>query len=128
MGSYVTFKDAASMGLQVGDDIDALALNAIPYLFSGSAMGNQAYFSLAPGSPTLLGADGLPGTADDLSAADIFYTDFTGGSALVYSADSLGLLFEDDLDALETNAVPEPVSMLLLAAGGIIFAVGRRRP
>ena len=53
VGVSDVFKSYTTMDLEEGDDIDALALNAIPYLFDGMDAGNRAYFSLAPGSPSL---------------------------------------------------------------------------
>jgi len=110
-GVFGVFQPFQSMGLLADDDLDALALN------TGVAGLPRAYFSLAPGSPSLAiwGA----------SAADVFYTAFGGASVVAYPAVSLGLLFDDNVDALETNAwVPEPSAVLLLIAA---VAFVRRR-
>lgn len=105
-GALEVFRDATTMGLTEGDDIDALAL------FMGlPGIPAQAYFSLAPGSPS-----GLPG--------DVFYTQFDGHS-IQYSAASLGLLDTDNVDSLETTNLPEPMTLTLL--GLIASLAGRRR-
>jgi hypothetical protein len=97
----------------VFDDIDALALADITVedpdngVFIPKPDGlldpgfDEALFSLAPGSATLAGNDGVFGTADDLSAADVFYTDFTGSFSLWTDSGSLGLRFQDNLNALD---------------------------
>ena len=92
------------MGLLEGDDLDALAL----FNPTGELGDAHAYFSLAPGSPTL--------TSWGASPADVFYTDFSGASSsyVVFTAADLGLLPTDNVDALETNAVPEPGTLLLM--------------
>lgn len=113
------FKSAATMGLEEDDNIDALALNAIPYIFGEQNPVSRAYYSLTPGSPSL--------TAWNASPADIFYTEFDGTSVLAYSANSLGLMPGDNVDALETNALPEPASLALLAAGLALYIPRRRR-
>lgn len=102
---------STAAGLGPGDDIDALALE----ILGGGA---EAYFSLAPGSPTL--------AAMGASPADVFYTPLTGAPPIVaYAAVTLGLDPADNLDALETNAIPEPTTILLLALAGL--GVLRRR-
>jgi hypothetical protein len=117
------FAGHAQIGLDANDDIDALALLDLNYDGAANA-GDKALFSLAPGSPSLAGPDGIFGNADDYSAADLFYTDFTNSSARLYTADSLGLLPADNVDALEVQ-IPEPATLGLLLIGGI--AVARRR-
>ncbi len=72
-----------------------------------------AMFSLASRSPSL-GQFGL-------STADLFITDFDGTFTFAISAESLGLKFFDDLDALDnlvvrTIPIPEPGSLFVLAA------------
>ena len=112
-GSFFVLKDGElDIGLQNGDDIDGLAL-----LILGDV--HRAYFSLSKPSPSLDGPDGQPGTADDLSAADVFYTEFDGSYQRAYDALSLGLRLTDNVDALASSAVspiPEPASVVTLGA------------
>lgn len=115
-GPLGVFALAGQMGLLVQDDLDALALLDL----NGDGIANPgmdlALFSLAPGSPTLLGAGASP--------ADLFLTSFTGLSNLRYPAISLGLLPEDNVDALEVQ-IPEPATLALLLLGGLVML--RRR-
>ena len=98
------FAPAPSLGLNPqADELDALAVwdsGAIGMVDPGLDI---ALFSLAPGSMYLDGPDGIPGTADDLSPADIFVTDFTGFNLLYMSANALGMLFTDNIDALDVE-------------------------
>ncbi|MCE9552372.1 MAG: matrixin family metalloprotease [Planctomycetes bacterium] len=125
----------------IGDDIDALivsdqTLNQFPPIVEATPNGalnpgiDTALFSLAPGSPTL--SIFSPGLGRTYSAADVFLTSF-GGSFVVYaSAESLGLLPTDNIDALdirigvlppalgsfaEAEAVPEPSTFVLAILG-----------
>jgi hypothetical protein len=106
-----------SMGLLETDDIDALALN-----FSAETGGPRAYYSLSRGSDTV----GLLGA----SPADVFLTDFsgTGSSLVIYEAADLGLAAEDNVDALETNAIPEPAGIWLVLGGLVPVVFRRSRP
>ncbi len=92
------FLSASQLGLDSGgDDIDALALEIIG--------GNiELYFSLTPNSASGLGAD-------------IYYSNAQGWNTVAFPASVLGLLGMDNVDALETNAVPEPVTILLIMLG-----------
>lgn len=118
-GGLSVFASAQDMGLFADqDDIDALVLldvNADGVLGAG----DRALFSLTPGSKTL----------DDngYSAGDIFATDFDNGHFVLYEAEDLGLLETDNVDALEVQLVPEPGTLVLLAAGGAFLASRRRR-
>ncbi len=96
------YAPASDLGLQSGDDIDALCIadsgTGAPRF---DAVTDTVYFSLAPGSPTLasLGA----------SAADVL----RAGPQLVYEAGDLGLRGADDLDAMKCftaqgGATPTP--------------------
>jgi hypothetical protein len=146
------FADHALLGLQAGDDIDALALDRL---------GSPTLGTLTPGNhlrPRFLkngvfdldldvfsGIDPFngAGAADlalfsldrdspslnllGLSPADIFITDFDGTFALYASAESLGLNhFGDNIDGLDARPVPEP-SCVLLLLGAFGAAVGSRR-
>ena len=106
---------APDLGLTEEDNIDALALDFGFEVEANKGDGRpEALFSLAPGSPTLLGPDGAPFTADDLSPADIFYTDFSGAFDIAGPTGLLGkfpgnLNFAFDLTArnLGLNFFPE---------------------
>ncbi len=105
------FAPAPLMGLTMIDDVDALAVwdYANPLVADGQI--DYALFSLAPGSPSLVGPDGAWGTADDYSAADIFVTDFSGVNALYMTAQTLGMQFMDNIDALDVEAWEGPQSV-----------------
>ena len=135
----------------VGDELDALVVSdispsqfppffvATPNSFLDPGL-DTALFSLAPGSPTL--SIFSPGLGRVFSAADIFLTSF-GGSFVVYaSAESLGLLPTDNIDALDirigvlppelglfVEEVPEPSTLILglLALFPLVSVVWRRR-
>jgi hypothetical protein len=89
----IIWASAAALGLQAGDDIDALCIKegmpAADYYRPGV---DQVWLSLAPGSPTL-------GAPNNWSAADILQA----GPPLtrVVTAGALGLNASDDLDALK---------------------------
>jgi hypothetical protein len=98
---FVLFSVPGQMGLAGNNNLDALVLwdrMAAGAVDPGS---DYALFSLAPGSPALNGPDGIAGTADDFSAADLFVTDFTGVFCLYTRANQLGLLFQDNVDGLD---------------------------
>lgn len=97
-----------TMGLTPADDIDALAVWNFASPFVADPGLDVAIFSLRPGSPYLAGPDGVPGTADDYSAADIFVTRFMGASTLYVSHVQLGLLFSDNVDGLDVEAFLRP--------------------
>jgi hypothetical protein len=126
-----------------GDVIDALVLSDVlvvnpadgTILLTPDGIMTPGYdsvlFSLAPGSPTL--------TALGLSPADVFISYFDasqlfdfdlgfGGSFGVFASHSaLGLLFEDNIDALDIRpSVPEP-STFLIAIFALAVGIGRRR-
>ncbi len=128
-GDVEEFATYTMLGLQQADDIDALALNLAIDYSNGDVLGGAMYFSLAPGSPTL---------GSTLSPADIFMLTFayddgndilnpTSGPFVRYPHFTLGLLFEDNVDALETNAyVPEPATLALIGLSGLV-ALRRRK-
>ena len=117
-GAAAVFAPAGSMGLTAADDLDALALLDLgtPGLLDPGV--DLALFSLAPGSPTLAGMGASP--------ADIFMTTFAGVSWVHYPAGALGLLPEDNVNALEVQ-VPEPTCLALLLVTGAGLAIRRRR-
>lgn len=88
--------------------------------------GDELLFSLAGCSPTLLGADGAPGVAgvdddgngtaddctetglgDDLSPATVFLSSLDGSFGPIIDHDSLGLLANDELNALDIRPTPD---------------------
>ena len=97
-----------NIGLLAGDVIDALVLYDNGPLGTGAPdgivnTGDEALFSLAAGSPSLgAGANpAMPG-AGPFSPGDVFYTSFNPLSIGMYAGySSLGLLFADELDALD---------------------------
>ncbi len=117
-GGFGVYAPAASMGLLVDDDLDALALLDAGIIGVVDPTLDVALFSLAPGSPTL----GILGA----SPADVFMTGFAGTSFVRYPAVSLGLLLDDNVDALEVQ-VPEPAVLALMVTGAVALARRRRR-
>jgi hypothetical protein len=108
-GPITIYATEAALGLLPGDDIDALLSNdrwnTPVYGATGVQgvldAGDIVWVSLAPGSPTLNGPDGIPSTPDDWSAADVIQV-YPGPPAVVIPAVNMDLLFEDNLDALAT--------------------------
>jgi hypothetical protein len=97
------------IGLLPGDDVDALALSDVATPGGLDPGLDEALFSLHPGSPSVLvGPDGFPASGDEVSAADVFYTSFTGTYALYASAAALGLLAGDNVNAIDI--LPQDVS------------------
>jgi hypothetical protein len=124
-GTYGIYADGiVDMGLQQGDDLDALALSDIGS--DGSLWPNgildpgldEALFSLAVNSPSL----GL------YAPGDIFYTDFDGSFELWLSHSAIGLLATDELNALDIipsehkdgdGLIPEPATVAMMALGAL---------
>jgi len=94
--SFSVYASPDTMGLDPGDDLDALALSDVETLGVLDPGFDEALFSLAPGSPTL--------SASGRSPADVFYTKFDGTHSLYASADELGLLACCNIDALDISA------------------------
>jgi len=89
-GQATLWQSGSALGLVVGDVIDALATDA-----------SNVYFSLAPGSPTLLGPDGVADhnndpDPDDMSPGDVMSQAFVA----VFPFSALNLAEDDDLVGL----------------------------
>jgi hypothetical protein len=127
---FSLYAEASALGLSADDDIDALAvydmgtLNELDNIPDNEL--DHALFSLAPDSPFLFGDDGIEGTADDYSAADIFVTDFSGSNMVYISAAELGLEFDDNLNALDVAPVPIPAAVWMLGSG-LMGLIGFRK-
>ena len=99
----VIFAPGSDLGLQDGDELDALALleNENGFFDPATSVytnGDKLAFSLAAGSPTLAALGRNPG---DLLAPN---TSPAGGPpVLAFPAGLIGLLKRDDLNALKTN-------------------------
>lgn len=90
----VVFAPATASGLGESDQIDGMVLSDFGNSGPNGILDpnfDEMLFSLAPGSPSLAG----------FSAADVFYTGFDGSFSLFASADDLGLLETDDIDAMD---------------------------
>lgn len=101
--AFLVFAPAPTMGLTPADDIDGLAVWDRGAIFVPDPGLDVVMFSLRPGSPRLAGPDGVMGTADDFSAADIFVSNLTGGFRRYLTATQLGLRFQDDVDAIDVE-------------------------
>lgn len=104
--TFAPFANIFDMGLQQGDDMDGLAIwdrGVVGNLDRGT---DYAIFSLDPNSPTLAGPDGIWGTADDLSPADVLITNFNGFFCLYVTANELQMRFQDNVDALDVIVLP----------------------
>ncbi len=130
-GVVSTYVSGATMSLTAGDDIDAIfVLDDGDMIFSSGA--DVIGFSLDRADPSLTAGSTLSllyagGAA--LSPADVFILTGTGGAFYV-PASSHGLLFTDNIDALDqTFVVPEPgtTSVICLAAIGLFIRRRRRK-
>ncbi len=139
-GNFDVYATSSDIGLISSDQIDALVLSdtEMGHTFSSSATpdgllqvddNDEALFSLARMSPTLMGLDGAPGLVgvdddsangvddlgevglgDDFSPADIFYTDFDGTFSLFIPSEAMGLQPElNDIDAADVKPIPPPI-------------------
>jgi hypothetical protein len=105
------------MGLRDGDDVDALVIYDMhqPGVFNPGI--DMALFSLRKGSTTLkYGSDNVYG-ATDLGGADVFLTSFRGTFTMYATAESMGLYFTDEVDALDYQPIPEPCTVGLVGIG-----------
>ena len=103
----VLYANWAALGLQPGDDIDALVV-----FDDGDGIYNNLdyiLFSVAPGSSVG-------------GSADIFRADaITPGSSVFITAGQLGLQPSDNLDALDVIPEPNVIVMILMSGGGMLF-------
>ncbi len=109
------FATGAALGLGPGDDIDALAI--IEDGSGGASPADIVYFSLTPGSPSLLALGASP--------ADILVSSIGGVPGIAIPAGTIGLLVSDDVDALDLFVVPEPATAAMMCLAGI-FVLRRR--
>jgi hypothetical protein len=117
----VIFLDGvAALGLPPGTDLDALALLAPGGAFVGPG---GIEYSLTAATAGLVPASlGSGATILGLGAGPVPIT--------VHTPPALGLLPEDDLDALDVDQqiiVPEPANISLLALGAMVLMMIRRR-
>lgn len=105
------FVSAGAMGLQISDDVDALI--ALDHDDNGVFnQGDLLFLSLAPGSPSLNGATGIPNISSN-GAADILAVRFINPVTVIIEvfapAAELGLLGDsDNVDALEFVFCSDP--------------------
>jgi hypothetical protein len=120
---------ACNIGIHINDEIDALVLSDVGTLGFLDVGLDQALFSLDPSSPDIFVFGASP--------ADVFFTDFNRpfnplldwklGGSLFASANALGLLATDNLDALDIMRTPEPSSFVLLGIGFVVIVLVCRR-
>jgi hypothetical protein len=99
----VLWAPAAMLGLGAGNDVDALVVWDRGVAGVANAGPDLVLFSLNRGSAALAGPDAILGTADDYSPADVFVSDLTGMFCLYTRFNQVGLLFNDNLDALDVT-------------------------
>ncbi len=104
---WVPFSIAADAGLVPADNIDALVMWDRFALGVMDPVIDIAVFSLAPGSPTLAGPDGMSGTADDLSPGDLLVTDFNGFFCIYTRPGQLAMRQVDNIDGLDVIHVDD---------------------
>ncbi len=134
------FAAYSALGLDSEDDLNALWLWDVGDRGVLDPELDQAYFSLATGSPTLDLLDATTGQPL-YSPGDILYTDFTGEFSVWRTASQLGLqpstvdgsllIYGDELNAL-SPVVPEPGTLvmwgLLTAGWPLSRSLRKRRP
>jgi hypothetical protein len=111
-GSASVWRLGSALGLVAGDAIDALATD-----------GAMVYFSLAPGSPTLLGPDGEADPPNDPNPDDHFPSDVLSQAFIAaFPGSALNLQEDDDIVALalgfdlDFDRVPSPCDNCAAAA------------
>lgn len=109
-GIFADLSDPNLVGLDPGDDLDALALLDLGTQGVLDPGIDLALFSISTFSPTAIGFGGT------FSPADILFTDFTGGFSIWAPAAEIGLRADDELNALDTK-IPVPSAILLVATG-----------
>jgi hypothetical protein len=115
------------------DDLDALIMYDMDRDGEMDPGVDYALFSLAPGSPSLLGMGSNPAVMPfDIDAGDVFVTNFQGTFALYAESNELGLnsvkfqFNQDNVDALDVIPIPEP-GMVTLVGIGLLGLAGYRR-
>lgn len=94
------------LGLGALDDVDALVVWDRNVIGAPNPGVDLVLFSLGRGSFALRGPDGVVGTADDFSPADVFVSNLNGTFCLYMRHGQFGLRFADNLDALEVKVWP----------------------
>ncbi len=119
------YAHGGAMGLEFGDDLNGLVLLDFQDPGELTVGTDEALFSLAEGSPTL--SKGMDLFGQEISAADVFYTNFDGSFGIFATASELGLDATFDVDALEVqpSTIPEPFSICVLGAGLVGLAIRR---
>lgn len=129
-GSFDIFAEGVTnIGLEFGDDLDALALWDVfePGILNPGK--DLAFFSISTFSPSTYILSGNTydpaGIKGYLSPADILFTDFQteflpGQKFKLWaSADDIGLRSDDEVNALDT--VPEPATLIYMFLGIVVF-------
>jgi hypothetical protein len=114
--SFSVFAEGATMKLAAGDVIDAIALSDVGTIGSLDVGSDEVLFSLAAGSPSLVGGK---------TAGDVFYSDFNNDHSVFATAAFLGIAGKD-LNALDIARIPEPTALAIAAIAVVALAKRRR--